>query len=397
MISAPGIIDADNHYYETEDCCTRHIPAAFASRTVRVIEDGETSRLLAGDRTLSYVGRGRNILRRVGEPGALAKFFSGAQTHNEITHRVEHDPSLIPAYNDRNARLSLMDEQGVDAAIMLPTLGVLFEHDLQGDIPALTATMTAFNRWVEEDWGYGDDGRIFGVPILSLADVEWAAEELDRVTALGAKIVNLKMGSVFGRSPADPYFDPFWSRVNESGVAVSFHIGNAGYTASFSTQWSETPDVGVHEFSPFQMLTCHGDRPIMDTLAALVLHNLFGRFPNVRVVSIENGSSWVSGLLKGMDKAVKMGRSGRLVGGPLSGLPSEIFMKHVYVCPYHEDDITSLVDVLGAERVLLGSDFPHPEGVAAPRDFISSLSRLPEETVALITRTNAAELLRLKH
>jgi predicted TIM-barrel fold metal-dependent hydrolase len=393
VIAESGIIDADNHYYEAEDCCTRHIPADFASRTVRVVDDGETSRLLAGDRAVSYVNR--NILRSVAGPGAMAKFFSGEKTREEVRGN-ERDPRFVAAFNDRNARLSVMDEQGVDAVIMLPTLGVFFEHDLQGDIPALTATLTAFNRWIEDDWGYGGDGRIFGVPLLSLTDIEWAVQELDRVTALGAKMVNLKMGSVLGRSPADPLFDPFWARVNESGVAVSFHIGNAGYTASFATQWSETPNPAVHAYSPFQMLTCHGDRPIMDTLAALVLHNLFGRFPDVRVVSVENGSSWVSGLLKGMDKAVKMGRSGKLIGGPLTGLPSEIFKKNVYVCPYHEDNIASLADVLGAQRVLLGSDFPHPEGLAAPRDFLPSLAALSEETVALITRANAAELLGVK-
>src|ERR1700730_16981896 len=49
------------------------------------------------------------------------------------------------------------------------------------------ATLTAFNHWVEDDWGYGNDGRIFGVPLLSLTDVDWAVEELDRVTALGAQ------------------------------------------------------------------------------------------------------------------------------------------------------------------------------------------------------------------
>jgi len=73
---------------------------------------------------------------------------------------------------------------------------------------------------------------------------------------------------------------------------VAFHIGESGYNELFSTAWGERANPPSHEQSAFQWASFYGDRPIMDTVAALTLHNLFGRFPNVRIASIENGSLW---------------------------------------------------------------------------------------------------------
>ncbi|HUJ66886.1 MAG TPA: amidohydrolase family protein, partial [Acidimicrobiales bacterium] len=127
---------------------------------------------------------------------------------------------------------------------------------------------------------------------------------------------------------------------------------------------------------------------------SLVLHNLFGRFPDLRVMSIENGSAWVPYLLRVMDKAAQTGARGRWLGGPVTDRPSEIFKQHVSVAPFDDDDARALVDLIGAERVLLGSDYPHPEGYPEPRDFFSGVAFSDDER-RKIEQTNAAHLLRL--
>ena len=83
------------------------------------------------------------------------------------------DGHAHPDYVDRKARLAAMDEQGVEACLMLPTTGVSIEPQLREPRhrEALYPSVRAFNRWLEEDWGYGADGRIFGAPILSLLDL----------------------------------------------------------------------------------------------------------------------------------------------------------------------------------------------------------------------------------
>jgi hypothetical protein len=102
------LIDADEHYYEPDDCFTRHIEARFRDETIRVRRDGD--------------GLGRVFLR-------------GRRTFM----------SVMPG-----DRLALMDEQGVQAAIMLPTLGVTVEYGLRSDVALAYASLRGFNRWLEE-------------------------------------------------------------------------------------------------------------------------------------------------------------------------------------------------------------------------------------------------------
>ena len=132
----------------------------------------------------------------------------------------------------------------------------------------------------------------------------------------------------------------------------------------------------------------------MDTLAALILHNVFGRFPDLQAISLESGSAWVPYLLRVMDKAEQTGSDGEWIGGRITHRPSEIFRHHVSVAPFEDDDIRGLVDLLGADRVLLASDYPHPEGIAVPRSFLDGHGLSDKET-RLVSRENAARLLEL--
>ena len=229
--------------------------------------------------------------------------------------------------------------------------------------------------------------------MLSLRDVDAAVVELERVLAEGARVVGLRPGPAYGRSPADPHFDAFWARVNEAGVLVAFHIGESGYNEMMAPFWGEDPNPSSHHQSAFQWTNCYGDRPIMDTCSALVLHNLFGRFPNVRCLSVENGSLWVAYLLKVMNKMNGMGRNGPWLGGRLTERPSDVFKRHVYVSPYHEEDIVALTEVLGTDRVVFGSDYPHPEGLAEPADFAAALTPLDPPARRCILHDNIAAVL----
>lgn len=384
-------IDADNHYYETRDAFSRHIEKAYAERTLLVHTDAD------GNDTMTIDGRPYVFsppkFDRTNPPGSLLANLRDPQ-------RAEYAKSftaeaMLPAYQDRDARLALMDAQGVEAAVLLPSLAVCVEHPLRDD-PLLTdAVLRAFNRWVEDDWGYAYRDRIFGVPLLSLLDVDLAVRELDRVLALGARAVHLLAGPVGGRSPADPHFDPFWSRVNEARVPVAYHIGDSGYSALFGTEWGEEPNPEVRKMSAFQWAFLHGDFPLMQTLGALTYHNLFGRFPNVEILSLENGSDWVDYLLLHLDKKKGMGRQGPWPGGYFRGRPSEILKQHLYVAPYPEDDVQAVVATLGPDHVLFGSDHPHPEGLAVPNDFADLLGDLAPEARRLVMRDNAAHLLHL--
>jgi predicted TIM-barrel fold metal-dependent hydrolase len=386
------LIDADGHYYEPDDCFSRHIESGWKSETVRVERraDGLGRVYIGNKRTFMSVMPGDYA----SAPGALLGLFSGKQrdgfAHKEVIHAKDH-----PAFTHKAARLAFMDEQDIQATLMLPTLAVAVEEDLAHNVALTYASLRAFNHWLEEDWGYGSDGRIFAVPMLSLLDLDHALLELQRVLKAGARLVHLRPGPVGGRSPAHPMFDPFWARCAEAGVGVVFHVSNSGYNRHFGALWSEDPNNPSHNQSPLQWALCNTERPIVDTLTAITLHNLFGRHPEIRVISIENGSSWVKPLMKAVDKAAALGRQGPMIGGKLPEKPSEALAAHLWLSPFPEDDVPEVIKLLGPEHVLFGSDYPHPEGLRLPKDFVPLLDGFSDEVKRKVLRTNTAGLMGL--
>ena len=144
----------------------------------------------------------------------------------------------------------------------------------------------------------------------------------------------------------------------------------------------------THLTTRFQLVYRDG-REIFEAVADLILHGLFDRFPNLRVVSVEMGSSWCAPQLSSLQKVSKRREFGRSTGDPV-----EIFRRHVYVSPYPEEDLEAIVEVMSARRVVFGSDWPHPEGVARPADFFASTGSLTDDEVRCIARDNTLELMR---
>lgn len=388
------LVDADQHYYEPDDCFTRHIEPTYRDAAIEVVR--------GKSRFAQVHFRGKRIGffsappgEVAGKPGSLKAFFVDGKGDHALTAGDTIHSYDFPESMDRNRRMSLLDTQGVEAGIILPSLGVGIEMEMRSEPEVLHANLRAFNRYVAEDWGWDYENRIFSVPLLSLADLDLAVSELDRVLAEGARIVHLTPAPINGRSPADPCFDPFWARCEEAGVPVAFHLGNAGMEALYTAAWSENPNPQHHRLSAFQRTVGFAERAINDTMAALILHNLFGRFPLLRVVSIENGSRWIHSLLKKMDSAIKMTTDRDYTFGPLTDLPSALFARHVFVSPYPEDNLRALADTIGVSQILFGSDWPHPEGLHEPREFVEKLEGFSEVEIRRIMRENSAELLGL--
>jgi len=220
------IFDADNHYWETSDAFTRHRDPSFAERGVRLVDiDGKARYLFAGGRLHPIIpGPGDVHLRP--RPGSLYDYFAGKSDKARLGSELAcEDPAEHPEWFDRDARLVCMDEQGLEAAWLFPSQGVCMEGPMQPDIEASIHILGAFNRWLEEDWGFGYKGRIFAVPFLTLSDVDRAVQELEWCLDHAARVVSIRNGPVFTpegtKSPADPMFDPFWARVAEAGVVVA--------------------------------------------------------------------------------------------------------------------------------------------------------------------------------
>jgi len=92
-----------------------------------------------------------------------------------------------------------------------------------------------------------------------------------------------------------------------------------------------------------------------------------------------------------MDKAAFMTRGQAGLGGPVTCKPSEVFRQNFYICPFFEDDPIELAQVMGVDRVLFGSDWPHPEGLDEPLSFADKLldRATPEDTRKIMRSTTA--------
>jgi len=231
--------------------------------------------------------------------------------------------------------------------------------------------------------------------MLSLRDLDRAVAELDRVLAAGARFILLAPGPAYGRSPGDPYFDPFWARVNEANAIIAYHICEFHYQSEVASHWGWKL-APPFEFSAWQWQNTYGERPITDTLSALIFDNLFGRFPNIKVLVSEFGAEWVPHFIRHMDKSRGMARRGPWLGGQLKERPSQIFRNHVRVVPYPEDDTISLADRLGGvDCLVMGSDWPHAEGLREPADFYTKVEGLGEDARRRFLRENGKQLLGL--
>jgi predicted TIM-barrel fold metal-dependent hydrolase len=380
--------DADHHYYEAEDAFIRHVPRKLHKRCMQwAVIDGK-KRLLVGGRINRFIPN--PTFDPVARPGILDDYFRGRNPDGKdiATLFGELDP-ISPAYRNRDARLALLDTQKVQGCFLFPTLGVGMEESLKHDPEALLAAFRGFNRWMEEDWGFAYRERLFAAPYITLVDPAWAVEELEWALAKDVRVVVMRSAPVSdphgSRSLGDRRYDAFWARAAEAGITVAFHSGDAGYLR-YAEDWGCSGEFESFRYDTLR--TCLSASPIRDTMAALVCNGVFERHPNIRIATIESGSSWVPGLLSVLKKAY--GQAPKAFAHD----PVEQFLGHVWVSPYYEDDLERLRDTIGADHVLFGSDYPHAEGLAEPTDFVYDLKGFSKDEIQLAMRENGFGLAR---
>ncbi|ONH33335.1 amidohydrolase family protein [Pseudofrankia asymbiotica] len=402
-----GIFDADHHLYAPDDAVTRYLSADMAERAwlpgePRMLteeehdedEEVDHERRTLGVHSAPEGGFGGVDLSQVSGmqgnipiPGAMLNKLNPMKDLDQLSREqlVERYNAMRPAFEKKDPRLSLMDLQNVEVAV-LHTVGTGWESAFgRGDIEAGYAVNRAYNDWLWEDWGYAHEGRIL-VPVpIPLLDVDLAVAELKRSLERGAKFVDLQPGPAWnGRSPFDPYFDPFWNLVNESNTRVAVHLG--GTYARHGGEWGEKPNARYVEFNGFQWVAYWGDRPMMDTLTAMFYHGMFGRFPNIKVLIAEFGTVWLPYLLRKLDHAMLLGRKPKW--GTLPGRPSSVFKERCVIAPFPEEDIKRGIETVGADCLVFGSDFPHSEGVPDPMQYVTLLKDLDDTTIRKIMRDN---------
>ena len=380
------VFDADNHYYEALDAFTRHLDPRDGPRTLQWAEiDGRKYHVVGGRVSRAVANPTFNPIAKA---GAMHEYFRGNPHGKSPLEFLRDREPIRPEYLRGDARLPVMDAQGIEACWMFPTLGVLYEELLKSDPKGVAILFRAFNQWLSEDWGFACQNRLFAAPYIALGDLTSGIRELDWALERDARVIVMRPAPIWTEtgpySPADLRFDPFWARVNEAGVTVVIHAGDSGYSSNGYARDGFGATFEGGGAPNIKMLNI--ERAAYDWLLTVTLAKLFERFPNLRVASVENGSEFLPDLFRKLRSIPKK------MPGYFKEDPAELFKRHVWINPFWEDDPHEVVDYMGPERVIFGSDWPHIEGMPQPLDYLEDLAGFDDKTVRLIMRDNAQEL-----
>ncbi|MGI8335845.1 amidohydrolase family protein [Actinomadura scrupuli] len=384
------VFDADNHFYEPREALTKFLPER-AKGAIDYVEIRGRTKIVVRGVISDFIPN--PTFEVVARPGAQEEYFRSGNPEGKSYRELLGEPmKAIPAFREPGPRLEVMNEQGLDYALMFPTLASLVEERLKDDPDLTHDVIHALNEWMYETWSFDYKGRIFATPVITLPIVERALEELRWCLERGARTVLVRPAPVPGyrgsRSFGFSEFDPFWQAAVEAGIPVSMHASDSGY-ADLLNGWEPG-----REYLPFRPTAFRsaamGKRPIIDAMLALTCHGALSRNPNLRILSIENGADWLPGFFKSLETVY------RRMPGQFSEDPVQAFKRCVYVNPFWEDDVTALVGLVGADRIVFGSDWPHAEGLADPLSFADGLAGLSPEDTAKIMGGTMMRLLKVQ-
>ncbi|HWC36216.1 MAG TPA: amidohydrolase family protein [Mycobacteriales bacterium] len=377
------IVDADQHLFEPRTMWRDHIDPRLRDKALEIVDDdlGYAWLTLHGERL--YLAEPQQPLRakQIGEHRLRQQRGEPAE--------ATYDEQVPASYTDPVARLHALDEFGLDAAVLFPNFGLIWEEMLAADLEALTGNLTACNRWQAANAAAGA-GRLFPVGHLTLRDPDWAVAEIARLGRDGVRLAMVAPAPVNGKRLSHPDHDPIWTAFCDAGVSPVFHVGN--FKGALHPAWyASDPDPADRLLDSVFLYVA----PAV-ALADLILNGTLDRYPDLRLGVVELTAAWVPQFLLMLDGAADFYTLRH--GAPLHPLrlrPSEYFLRQVRVGALAYENPADLVRAVGGDTFMFGSDWPHAEGIARPYDdYAAAIATLPADATAKVMADNVAWLLR---
>jgi len=348
------VIDVDQHLHEPRSMWRDHIDPNLRDHAL-AIEDDEL-----GYAWLTWQGR-RLYPAEIQTPGK-ASLIGRERLRMEAREPAEasYDELLPLEYTDPKARVAALDSFGLEAAVLFPNFGLLWEESLSSDLAALTGNMRAFNRWMAEVVTEGG-GRLFGVAHVTLRDERWLKEELRTLSDAGIKLAMTAPAPVNGKALGDEELDPIWQAFCEADIAPVFHVG--AFTPPLHRAWYEGDPEPVDKLLGSAFLWV---APAV-ALANMAIRGAFERFPDLRVGVIELTAHWVPQFWLMLDGS--WGFYAARHGAPLRKMelrPSEYIRRQTRIGALAYEQPAGLIELCGEDTFMFGSDWPHAEGIADP-------------------------------
>lgn len=307
------IISTDDHNLEALHLWEERLPAKWQDKAPRLYRDA--------DGELCFEAEGRSLLPK----------------------GIDQDVSQgLAGFSDLSAKIASMDAEGVEMSFMFHGIA----QGLNGlqDKDLYWACMDVYNEWLIEYCRPHQD-RLVAIAILpTFLKPEASRDYVQKLKQLGYKALQM---------PAFPRgvrynsrsMDPLWAAIAESGLPLNFHVG--AYI-EFQGYGSTGANI-TRNLSPYRGL-----------LAQLTFSGVFERHPDLKVVFTEGGATWAAHAITDMDYIYQNYNS--QLDPQLPMKPSAYWHRQCYVSFITDPVAMRLVDIIGEDNMMWGSDYPHAEG-----------------------------------
>jgi len=362
------VVDCDSHVMEPADLWETYLEPKFRDRAIRIERRDGVEHLIIGEQSVLS-----GVLASLG--GAhrdRADLFSGKLTYADGCQPASYQPA---------ARAAMLDDWRVDRGVLFPTIGLLpFPTD---DQPLASAYCRAYNRWQRAFFESAPD-RVVPIALINWRDVDKAARELAACLKAGFRGLFVPPEIIDGRRPSDPHFDPIWRLCEEAGAPGCIHVIVRFTGGGAFSSWHGTKPGTVFNFA----LGATGQ--LIPALSAMVTDLLFERFPALKVVSVEAGCGWAAYLMDRLDEKHDAFRA----LAPMPMKPSDYIRRNCwFVAEPEERSIGAMLDLVGEDRILWGSDYPHVDStLAAPKLIRNSIAGLSADRQAAVMGETARKV-----
>ena len=371
MLKDYQIIDADGHVTEPIEMWEEYLEPAFKSHAPYIDTPSSEDGVFIID---------------VFSPPVKDMKVEGEKIYHKISDEIwaEGIKVTIRDYakrgyfgTDPESQVKAIKKMGVDISFLYPTVG-LWLLAIEQMNPQLAVALTrAYNNWLHDFCNY-DKQVLRGVGAISLHEPKEMVKELHRIANFGWKAVFIRPNPIKGRILSDPAYEPFWAECERLNIAVAIHEGTHG----------RLPTTGADRFNTrFAMHACSHPLEQMMAMLALIEGGVLERYPNLKVGFLEAGCGWLPYWLWRMDEEYE--NLAWEVKDNVKMKPSEYFRRQCFISiEPSEPYLPQIIDFIGSDHLIFGSDYPHIDSDADIIEKIIGLAEISPQTIQKILWDN---------
>lgn len=360
----PNIIDCDRHVTEPVDMWREYTEKqVFDQMPVQLAFDTDAKRLYRVQ--AGHIDIGLPPTYVVGDHPILSHWDESQQIASALRYEAsikERKSAVQPS-----GQIAAMDDTHISKAFIFPTFAGYVTNHKDIDAKTSLAYTRGYNRWLFDYCGYNPE-RLKGVGLISRHDPATLVSQVEAVVKRGWSTITIRPEPIAGKLLGDPSYELFWQACAYHNVTIAFHGGAHLQGAT----------VGMDRFSSrFALNACSHPMEAQMAFITLLESGVFERHPKLRCAFLEAGCAWVPHWLWRLDN-ICYNEYPSLTKDTIKMLPSAYFKRHCWVAMEIGEPLKDVLDTLGHEKLIFGSDYPHPDHLHF--DLANIANTLPELT-----------------